>query len=356
MPSGKFNKILIVRTDRIGDVILTTPAIRLIREFWPKAKIAVLVAPQTRDLLINNENIDEVLVDDRKGANKGLFGYWKLISGLRKKKFDLAIIYHTKKRTNLTCVLAGIPVRLGYKNNKFGFLLTEPLKDERPLGNKHESQYCIDVLKALNLDFSGFDGKNLEMQVSIKESSEKWVGAFLEKNILFASDKIIAIHPGASDSSKQWPLENFSGLIDELIKKYSCKIIIVGDISLKSISEKIVSLTGSKVIDAVGFTSVSQLVSLLNRCNLLVSNDSGPVHIAAALGVPVVSIFTRNEPGINPECWKPLSANSAIVSVPFNAAEKMGINFKKAKKCGQEYLGIVKVSQVLEAVDSIFKL
>ncbi|MBU4334725.1 MAG: hypothetical protein KKD07_09820, partial [Candidatus Omnitrophica bacterium] len=103
-------------------------------------------------------------------------------------------------------------------------------------------------------------------------------------------------------------------------------------------------------------TTVGQLVSLLNRCSLLVSNDSGPVHVAAALGVPVVSIFTRNEPGINPECWRPLSANSAVVSVPVNTAGRIGINFQKANECDQKYLEIVKIPQVLEAVDSIFKL
>ena len=356
MSAGKFNKILIVRTDRIGDVILTTPAIKLLKDSWPESRISVLVSPQTKDLIINNENIDEVIVDDRKGVNKGLFGYFKLVNDLGKRKFDLAIVYHTKKRTNLTCFLAGIPVRLGYKNRKFGFLLTEPLKDERPLGIKHESQYCVDVLQALNLNLSEVDSENYEMQVSIKECSEKWVDSFFEQNGLLEQDKIIAIHPGASDSSKQWPVDCFAGLVDELIKKYSCKIVIVGDSSLKNIAEKIVSLAAGNVVDVTGFTTVSQLVSLLNRSNLLVSNDSGPVHISAALGVPVVSIFTRNEPGINPECWRPLSANSAIVSVPLNAAEKRGINFQKSNECNPKYLEIIKISQVLEAVDSIFKL
>jgi len=356
VPSGKFNKILIVRTDRIGDVILTTPAIKLLKDFWPDSSISMLVAPQTKELIINNENIDEVIIDDRKGLNKGLFGYLKLVRELCKRKFDLAIVYHTKRRANLTCFLAGIPVRLGYKNKKFGFLLTDPLEDERFLGNKHESQYCVDVLKALDMDFSGIDSEKFEMQVSLSESSEKWAGSFLKSKGLLKKDIIIAIHPGASDSSKQWPYKYFAGLIEELIKRYKCKIVIVGDARIKDISEKIVSLVRGSIIDATGFTTVGQLVSLLNRCGLLVSNDSGPVHIAAALGVPVVSIFTRNEPGINPECWRPLSANSVVVSVPYNAAGQMGINFQKADECDQQYLEIIKIPQVLEAVDSIFKL
>src|SRR3990167_2028582 len=147
-----FKNILIIRTDRIGDVVLTTPAIKALRDAFPQARMTILVSPGTKDLVEGNELLDEVLIDDRHGEHRGLFGYGKIVSLLRRRKFDLVINYHTKKRTNLLCFLAGIPVRTGYKNNKFGFLLNRPVKDERHFGKKHEAQYCLDILREFGID------------------------------------------------------------------------------------------------------------------------------------------------------------------------------------------------------------
>ena len=113
---NSYKNILIVRTDRIGDVVLTTPAIMALRRHYPNAKISILVTPQTRELVDGNSCIDEVIIDDRKGEHKG-YGFFKLIGLLRQKRFDVAVNYHTKKRTNLACFLAGIPIRIGYVCN-----------------------------------------------------------------------------------------------------------------------------------------------------------------------------------------------------------------------------------------------
>src|SRR5208283_5138589 len=152
-----FNNILIVRTDRIGDVVLTTPSIKAISRAYPNARISVLVTPMTYDLINGNPYVDEILVDYVQGRHKGLLGFLRLSRDIRRKSFDLAIIFHTKRRYNLACLLAGIPYRLGYKNNKFGFLLTHPLKDQRPKGEKHEAQYCLEVLKAIGIEANDLD-------------------------------------------------------------------------------------------------------------------------------------------------------------------------------------------------------
>ena len=133
-----FKNILIVRTDRIGDVVLTTPSIKALRQFYPGARISILVTPATFDLVNGNPYVDEVLLDDRNGRHQGLVGAWRLIREIDLKHFDLAIIYHTKRRYNWACYMAGIPCRLGYKNDKFGFLLSHPIQDPRPLGQRHE--------------------------------------------------------------------------------------------------------------------------------------------------------------------------------------------------------------------------
>lgn len=310
MIKSTLNNILIVRTDRIGDVILTTPAIRAIKEAYPKTKITLLVSPLTQDLISKNPFVDEILLDDRKNINKGILGFVKLISSIRRRKFDLAIVYHTKKRTNLACFLAGIEYRIGYKNNKFGFLLNHPVSDKRHLGEKHETEYCLELLSHL-----GIKSNNLSLDISVNNDNEKWAEEFIEKNI--AKDKkIIAIHAGASGPEKCWPSENFVELINEIGKRFQGVFILIGASHIKEISNKIKEKASAEIIDMAGKTTISQLVSLLKRCDLLISNDSGPVHMASALNTPVISIFTRNSPGINPERWKPLGENSIFIGPP----------------------------------------
>lgn len=337
--------ILIVRTDRIGDVVLTTPAIKALREGYPEARISILVNPLTRDLVKGNPYLDEILIDDREHQNKGL-GFLKLVKSLHQKKFDLAIIFHTKKRTNILCFLAGIPYRVGYKNNKFGFLLTDPIEDRRHWGEKHEAQYCLDVLKHL-----GIKADTLEFFVPIQKEAVPWLKNFEQTHCLEASDRLITIHPGASDPTKCWPEACFAEMIDSLTKRHAVKIILIGAAKIAEISKKILSLTSSPIIDLTGKTTVAQMVVLLKRSCLLVSNDSGPVHVASAVGCPVVSIFTRNQPGINPERWKPLGAKAIVVSVPPSKGIPPAVGTVDLK-CSE----LISVQQVLEAVDGHLKL
>ena len=343
-----YKNILIVRTDRIGDVALTIPSITALRQHYPSAKISILVAPLTRELVDGNSCLDEVIVDDREGEHKG-FGFLKLIQLLRHKRFDAAIIYHTKKRTNLTCFCAGIPIRIGYKNEKFGFLLNRPVVDTRQRGEKHEAQYCLDVLREL-----GIESNELDIHLPVGESSTQWMERFTKDQGIEKSEQLIAIHSGASDPSKQWSKDRFAELIDALIDRYSAKIIMIGDSRVSDEAKEMISVVSGTTIDATGQTTVGQLAALLVRCDLLVSNDSGPVHIAAGVGTPVVSIFTRNQPGINPQRWKPLGERSRVVSV--KPSQTCDISFKKAGSKGAEYAERIAVTEVLEAVDALFKL
>jgi lipopolysaccharide heptosyltransferase II len=324
-----YNNILIVRTDRIGDVILTTPAVAALRKAYPKARLSMLVAPLTRDLIAGHPDLHEVLVDDRKGIHRGLLGFLRLIRALRQRRFDMAIVFHTKKRTNSLCFFAGIPERVGY-NHKLGFFLTQKIKDTRPQGLQHESEYCLDVLR-----FLGIPADSEGLYVSVHEADERWAEKFLGEHRI-EPGRLAVIHPGASDPSKQWPAGNFRAVIDVLQNKYALPVCVIGASGIKRTAAEIERDYGN-VLDLVGQTSVGQLVSLLKRSRILISNDSGPVHIAAALNIPVISIFTRNQPGINPERWRPLNPNSKVISPQENPAVSPA------------------VSAVLEAADTLLK-
>ena len=339
-----YHNILIVRTDRIGDVILTTPAIQLLRENFPAVKISILVSPLTYDLVRGNPYLDKIFVDDRKGVHRGFLGFWKLVMSLRHEKFDCAIIFHTKKRTNALCFLVGIPERIGYRNEKFGFLLTQPIADTRNLGIKHESEYCLDVLKAM-----GVPVEPKKVFLSLPREGEQWAEQFLRNYGLNSQDRLVAIHAGASGPEKRWPTKNFIDVIDYLQIKTNTKIILIGASGAIALAEEIKKAVSEPIFDVTGQTSVAQLASLLKRCHLLISNDSGPVHVADAVGIPVISIFTRNQPGINPERWRPLGKQHIVIVPP---------KLPPGNQEGTEVDGseMIPTARVLEAVDAIFKL
>lgn len=346
MIAGDFKNILVVRTDRAGDVVLTTPAILALRETYMGAKISILVAPATRDIVDENPCLDEVLIDDKDGANEGFWGFLKLVRSLKKKKFDLAVIFHTKKRANLLCFMAGIPNRLGYKNNKFGFLLTKPVKDVRIEGTRHEAEYCLDLLSHI-----GVRAVDLKPFMPIKKESDEWVSKVFNDNDVVSSERLIAVHSGASCISKRWAPERFAALINQLTQNHFARVILVGGKETKSISREIKSSLIKPVIDLTGETTISQLASLLKKCQLLISNDSGPVHIASAVGTPVISIFGRNQAGLSPARWRPLGKNDIFIH------KEVGCKVCLAHNCDIDFecLKAVTVEDVLNAVKTSLK-
>ncbi len=341
-----YQNILVVRTDRIGDVVLTTAALRALRQKFPEAKISVLLSPATRDLVEGNPDVDAVLVDDRARVHKGM-GYLRLIREIRRRHFDLAVIYHTKKRTNFLCWAAGIPVRMGYKDKKFGFLLNVPLPDDRPLGRKHEVHYCLEVLKSL-----GVTDSPVTLHVPVQPDNEAWVKNWMGRCGISQAQNLIAVSPSASCPTRRWPVNRFIELIRGLQGRFKASFVIVGGPEGAPLAEEIQRAFSGPVYNLAGKTTLGQLVSLLKRCNLLVSNDSGPVHVAAALGTPVVSIFTRNQPGINPERWKPLGEKSAYVAPD----KDLSISFARGEVPDSAFLDTITPQDVLRAVDALFKL
>ncbi len=342
-----YKNILIIRTDRIGDVVLTTPAIHALRKTFPQARLTMLVTAATRDLVLGNPDLDEILVDDRQSAHRGHWGFLKLIQNVRNKNFDLAVNFHTKRRTNLLCFLARVPQRIGYRNEKFGFLLTHQIPDGRSRGIKHETEYCLDVVKAL-----GAEDSSPKTFVPLQREAEAWAERFLTECQLIHSERIVAVHPGASCPTRQWPTKNFIELIKRVTEKYSCPVLLIGGADLPKVAPELMEQLPMTVINLTGKTSLAQLVSILKRCRLLISNDSGPVHLADAIGTPVVSIFTRNQPGINPERWRPLGERSRVVVTPFQGS----MSFAKGEKLDPKYLELIPVEEVLEAVDALYKL
>lgn len=342
---GLPKRILIVRTDRIGDVLLSTPVIKAVRDKYPDAFIAMMVSPYSKDIVNGNPYLDQVITYDKDAEHKGWISSMKFAFWLKKKKFDLAIILHPTNRVHLVTFLSGIPKRIGY-DRKLSFLLSDKIKHTKQLGEKHELEYSLDFLKYLNIQIT-----DKALFMPIKPESERQVEELLSKEGVSRDDLLIAINPGASCPSKIWPYERFAVVADELIEKYGFKILIISGPKDVQLVDKVTKTMRNKAINLGGKTSISQLASILKRCKLFISNDSGPVHLASALGVPVAVIFGRNQKGLSPKRWGPLGKNNQVLHKEVGCIICLAHNCKKEFEC----LKSITTNEVLKAANLILE-
>ena len=292
----KIHKILIVRTDRMGDVLLNIPAIRALKQTF-NSSVTVLVNPALKDLLLGIPEIDQVLPFDEERWNENIFARVNLLRQIRQIRFDLAVVLNPAKRFHILTYLAGIPKRLGY-TRKWGFLLTHKIEDRKFLGQKHEVEYNLDLVRSI-----GADTKDKNISLQIKAEDKQFVGDLLARYAIKDKDLIIAINPHSANPAKCWPKEQFARVADELYLRLSAKVAIIGTTEERESAIRLISFTKYPPINLCGKLTLTQLAAFVYRCALLISNDSGPVHIAAACLRPTVAIFGRNIPGVSPKRW-----------------------------------------------------
>lgn len=336
-------RVLIVRLDRIGDVLLSTPVIKAVRGICPNAHIAFMARRHAIDILKGNPYLDEVIVYEKSGREKGFLRNMRFIRKLRRKKFDIALILHPTKRTHLIVSMAGIPERVGY-NRKWGFLLTTRIPHTKQYGLKHEIDYALDLLR-----YTGLDAKDRTLYMPIDAVAERHVDEMLEDNGIKKGDVCVAINPGASCVSKIWGADKFAGAADILNEKYGAKIVVVAGCADKARGDKVAALMKSGCVNLSGKTSVAELASLLRRAKLFISNDSGPVHIACAVGTPVVAVFGRSDRGLSPRRWGPTGVRDIVLHKDVGCDECLAHNCKLGFKC----LEAVTVDEVLAAAAKI---
>ncbi|MCK4859918.1 MAG: lipopolysaccharide heptosyltransferase II [Candidatus Omnitrophica bacterium] len=346
MPDNKINKkdikkILVFRTDRIGDVLLSIPAIRALYQSFQHPSISVITQSSYACLLEGNPEIDRIISYDKK--NDGFEQTLRLIKNLKKEEFNLAVVLNPKKRSNIIAFLAGIPYRLGYQQ-KWGFLLNYRIKDEKYKGEKHEVDYNLDLVRTIGADTN-------DKSFSIKTNQEEDTVDFLLKNSKIKdNDSLIAIHPGSSCHSKRWPIERFAQVGRKLAITGGEKIVIVGDKQEEELGKTMEKLMQIPVLNLTAKLSLKQLAALFKRCSLLISTDSGPVHIAAAVGLRCVVIFGRNLAGLSPRRWGPRLKNSVVLHNPPNCYPCLAHNCQNNLECLQR----ITVEDVLKAVEKTF--
>lgn len=340
----KKSRILITRTDRIGDLVLSTPVFSEIRKKFPKAYLACLTFLENREIVQGNPFLDEVLLYDKIGSEKGWGGQWRFTRRLSKKKFDTVIHLHATNRMHWLGWLARIPVRIGW-DRKSPWALTHPFPETKREGKKHEAEYNFDLLVPLGISAP----EKIETYFPLNDRAQASLDELLRRYEIQPEKPWIVLAPGASCPSKRWPAERFGILADQLASQYDVEIFTMGSLQDRPLVQKLQERASVPIRDLSGRLSLTMAGVFLKRASLLISNDSGPVHIASAVGTPVISVFGRNQPGLSPARWRPLGENSRVVW------KNTGCDPCLAHQCEIQFLclDVISVEDVMAEVNSL---
>ncbi len=276
-------KILIVRTDRIGDVVLSLPMITALRQSFPEARISFLAQDYTSRLLAGQPELDGVLLYRENNADKQ---FPRLLRELRAEAFDAVVVAHPTLRIALLMFFAGIPIRIGTGYRWYSFLFNRRVYEHRKTAERHEAEYNLSLLRAIGCDASGSPQPKLHLD---REAAVR-VADICSRHELSMDDEIVVLHPGSGGSARDWPSERFGELAARL-SAAGYQIVITGSRSEQDLARKVVNVSGGQALSLGGEFSLDELAWFLQRARLFVSNSTGPLHIAAALGVPVVAFY-----------------------------------------------------------------
>lgn len=274
-------RIMVRVNNWIGDGVMSTPALHAIRIAFPDAEIVVVANPIVAELFRDHPDCDRVVVFDKKGAHKGLGGLLRFARQLRGEGFDLAILFQKAIEAALLALLARIPRRLGFSTDGRGLLLTHRTALDAEVLSNHRARHYLLLLQRFGIE--GGSGRQ-RLQVGVEE--ESWAAERLGEG------RWLAVNPGAAyGSAKRWLPERFAEVADRLGAEYGFRVVLTGGPGEAEIGADIEKAMGSAAVNLVGKTTVRQMMAILSRCHLMVTNDSGPMHVAAALGVPIVAVF-----------------------------------------------------------------
>jgi len=301
-----FKKILLIRIDHMGDALLLRPALLKLRESMPEAEIHLLTTPENEPLFLLDSFIDRVIPfhghwfqKETRFLNK-IAAFFRIFIQIRQEKYSAVVDFRGDVRSNLLMAMAGVPVRLGYGATGGGWLLTH----EKPWRtDRHQVLLNTDLLADFGAVSDSAQTEN--PHVIFPQSVEKQLLQFAPAAF---SGSFAVIHAGAGNPNKEWPWESFKALAEFLLSKEKVKtVFFVGTTAEK---KRVGEITPEGVIDLRGQTDIHELACLLSRADFFVGNDSGPAHLAAAQGIPIVLISSATN---QIEFWHPWSNRLIVV-------------------------------------------
>jgi predicted lipopolysaccharide heptosyltransferase III len=295
--------ILVIKLRYIGDVLLSTPVLHALRERFPQAHLTMAVLPGTEDVLKENPDLTEVLVVERGP----LIGQWRFFRDIRRRRFDCVVDLTDGDRSAILSRYTGAPVRIGLnEEHRWRGLLSTSIATVPP--GVHRVERDLSVLRPL-----GIEPKAGPLVLRIPSQDEAMAAELLDsiagEKLSGGARKLVMLQPGARYWFKAWPAERFAELADRLAVQFGCRILVGGDARERELAEAIRSSVRAPVVSLAGRLTLLQYAAVLKRCALFVGNDNGPMHMAAALGVPVVALFGPS----NPQEWGPRGTRTEVL-------------------------------------------
>lgn len=335
-------RILVVQTSFLGDVVLTTPLIAALRRRFPGAAVAVLCTPRGREVLAGNPDIDEIITLEKKrdgGRNANLFAK---AAELKARRFTMAVSPHKSLRTALLLFIAGIPLRIGFRQSA-GWFLYHRLVDRDSA--QHDVERNLSLVQALGVDPSTCErGLHIESTPDARQT----VGRIFAALGIRDDRMIVGVNPGSTWATKRWTVDGYAELCLALQRRHDAQIVLFGGPDDRDTVEAILQRTGGGVASLVGHIGVKELAAAIERCRVFVTNDSGPMHVAVARGVPVVAVFCATTPSLG---FFPHSSRAVVVEKDL-ACRPCGSHGGRLCPLGtDDCMRLIKAGDVLAAVE-----
>lgn len=285
-------RILIFDVNWLGDIVLSTPVIRAVKENFPDSYVAVTVPSHYREALEGSPYVDELIAFNEHTSHRGFWKKLGFIFELKAKRFDTVFLIHRSLTRAIICYLAGIKERVGYYTKKRGWLLT---KKVTPLlrDKVHRADYYLGIIEGAGLKVA-----SRVSEFFLDDSRRLSLAKKLRKAGLGEGERFVVLHAGANERIRRWPAENFASLARRIKDEFGLRSVISGSAKEAPLGKMIKELAPGEAIDFCASTSLKELAALFEKAQLVVSGDTGPMHIASSVGAPVIALFGTASPRI----------------------------------------------------------
>ncbi|MGH7893561.1 MAG: lipopolysaccharide heptosyltransferase II [Candidatus Binatia bacterium] len=337
--AGAGPAVVVPQTSFLGDVVLTTPLFAALRARVRPRRLAVIVRPEAVPLVEGHPDVDEVLVDDKRGRDRGVRGALRVARRVRERGFDLAVSPHRSLRTAVVLAMARVPRRIGFDESRGAALFHERIARDRRL---HDVERNL----ALMAPFGGADGAP-RLFVPVQPAAERRARELVPEG----AGPLVAIAPASVWATKRWRPEGFAAVASRLAGA-GARIVLLGAPGDRGLCEEIAARTGGAATPLAGRTDLATMVAVIDRAAVLVGNDSAPMHVACARGVPVVAVFCATTPALG---YGPYGPHTRVVEVDLACRPCGRHGGQRCPRGTEDCMRLVDPEAVVQAVRSVWR-
>mgnify|MGYP000324191441 CR=1 FL=1 len=344
--NSHFDKILVVKLDHIGDVVTATPVFEALKNRYPEAHVSLLLGSWSKDVVKNNPNIDELILYDsssfmrNKQRKHSLTYYFNILRTIRLSEFKLIIDLRGDWFTLILAVLSKCTFRLDRGTVRFKKKISK-LFNRFSENTTHEVICNLEIVQPLGIKLH-----QVKTKIYLTNEEMDEANTILKHYGISENDTLIVIHPGAPWKPRRWSVRKFVNIANWCVSKKNAKVVLIGGHDEIMLKDHLTQFIDKRVIVLIGQTNLRQTMSIINRATMLVCNDSGPMHLASALGTPVVALFGPE----NPNKFGPWGSNNIVLH---KKVDCFPCKQKTCTKADNTCVNLITESEVKKAIESI---